>query len=57
MVKKERKNNRDWHTLMRQELEMLETLNHPNIVRVLDLCEDDKHIYIISELILNGDMY
>ena len=41
---------------MQHELEMLETLNHPNIVRVLDLCEDEKFIYIICELIPNGDM-
>ena len=56
MIVKEGEENEGWHILMRQELEMLQTLNHPNLVRVLDLCEDDENIYIISELIENGDM-
>ena len=29
---------------------VLEQVNHPNIVKILDLCEDDRNIYIIMEL-------
>ena len=42
---------------MKQELLTLLSLKHANIVRVLDLCEDDMFIYIVSELIPNGDMF
>lgn len=42
--------------LMKQELEVLEKLEHPHIVRVLDLCEDDDKIYIALELIKHGNL-
>ena len=32
--------DQDWENLMKSELEALELLDHPHIVRVLDLCED-----------------
>lgn len=41
---------------MKQELCMLEKLQHPHIVRVLDLLEDSKKIYIVAELCKNGNM-
>ena len=39
---------------MQQELGILASLNHPNIVRVLDLLEDDKYYYIVQELMKGG---
>ena len=42
--------------LMRQELEALEKLDHPHIVRVLDLCEDENNIYIAAELLKHGNL-
>ena len=42
--------------LMMQELEALDLLEHPNIVRVLDLCEDRLHIYIVLELMVCGTL-
>jgi len=41
---------------MKSELEALEQLDHPHIVRVLDLCEDGNHIYIVSELLKQGNL-
>jgi calcium-dependent protein kinase len=41
---------------MIDELKVLEETNHPNIPKVFELFEDDKHYYIISELIEGGDM-
>ena len=35
---------------------MSEQLDHPHIVRVLDLCEDDESIYIALELIKHGNL-
>ena len=39
-----------------QELEALQDLSHPHIVRVLDLFEDSDNIYIVSELIRGGNL-
>ena len=41
---------------MKQELEVLEKLSHPNIVRVLDLLEDSNSIYIVLELMHYGNL-
>ena len=41
---------------MISELQTLDTHEHPHIVRVLDLCEDNKNIYIVSELIRHGTL-
>ena len=40
--------------LMQQELGILASLNHPNIVRVFDLLEDDSCFYIVQELMKGG---
>ena len=56
-VIQKKKTNQGWHGLMKKELQALEHLTHPNIVRVLDLCEDTRFIYIIAELMPHGDMY
>ncbi len=42
--------------LMRQELAVSEQLEHPHIVRVLDLIEDDYNIYIVMEYINGGHL-
>ena len=42
--------------LLRSELEMLLDLEHPHIVRVLDICEDSSSYYIASEFIKNGSL-
>ena len=41
---------------MKQELSVLHAVDHPYIVRVLDLCEDDKNYFIVLELIRNGNL-
>ena len=43
-------------TLMKQELQVLEDINHPYIVRVLDLCEDEYNYYIALELLPDGNL-
>lgn len=42
--------------LMIQELEALDKLEHPHIVHVIDLCEDQNSIYIVLELMLHGTL-
>jgi len=48
VIKKSKlKEDETWEVLMKSELEALEQLDHPHIVRVIDLCEDDNNIYIV----------
>ena len=57
IIKKSKlKEDETWEELMKSELEALEQLDHPHIVRVLDLCEDTDHIYIVSELLKQGNL-
>ena len=41
---------------MRDELDALHSLDHPHIVRVLDLVEDFSSIYIVLELMPCGTL-
>ena len=41
---------------MRQELEVLEDLDHPNIVRVIELLESADAYYIVMELMPDGNL-
>ena len=43
--------------LMEQELEVLQSTDHPHIVRVMELLEDDSKFYIVSELVSGGELY
>ena len=43
--------------MMAQELEVLTTVDHPNIVRVIEILEDDINFYIVTELIQGGELY
>ena len=42
--------------LNKNELEIMEEINHPHIVRVFELLEDDVNFYIILELMQGGDL-
>ena len=42
---------------MEQELEVLQSTDHPHIVRVFELLQDDVNFYIISELVSGGELY
>ena len=41
---------------MKDELKVMESVAHPYVVRVLDLCEDDKNFYIALELLPHGNL-
>lgn len=45
-----------YEKLMRQELEVLEDLDHPNIVRVIELLESADAYYIVMELMPDGNL-
>mmetsp|Transcript_30061 Transcript_30061/g.5435 ORF Transcript_30061/g.5435 Transcript_30061/m.5435 type:complete len:165 (+) Transcript_30061:249-743(+) len=35
---------------VREEIQIIKNLDHPNIARVIEIIEDDKHFYLASEL-------
>ena len=42
---------------MQREIEVLKSTDHPNIVRLLDMFEDDANVYIVTELMRGGDLF
>lgn len=45
------------HDLMMNELNVLETVSHPNILSVFELLHDDKFYFIVSEYMKHGELY
>ena len=43
--------------LLRQEVEALRTLKHPNVVALLDIYEDPTHVHIVMELCTGGELF
>jgi calcium/calmodulin-dependent protein kinase I len=43
--------------LMVQELQVLTHTEHPNIVRVFDLLEDETNYYTVSEIVDGGELF
>ena len=41
---------------MKQELEVLEELDHPHVVRVIELLEDNNEYYVVMELLPDGNL-
>lgn len=39
------------------EIHVLQQLNHPNIVRYVEFCEEHPHLYIVMEYADGGDLY
>jgi calcium-dependent protein kinase len=31
--------------------------SHPNIIRIIDLIEDDENYYVVSELVRGGELF
>ena len=42
--------------MLENELRVLEELEHPNISRALELCEDENYYFVVLELVPGGDM-
>ena len=42
---------------MEGELEVIQNTDHPHIVRVMELLEDEAKFYIVSELVSGGELY
>jgi serine/threonine protein kinase len=42
---------------MTQEMEVLANINHPNIMRIYELLEDETNYYIVSEILVGGELF
>ena len=42
---------------MEQELDVLSKTDHPHMVRVFELLQDDANFYIVTELVTGGELY
>lgn len=42
--------------LLRSEIEILRTLNHPNVLRCYDIISSANNCYIVTELCNEGDL-
>lgn len=53
-IKKSRVNRLE--TLMR-EIEILSCVDHPSIIKLIDVYEDDQYIYLVQELCTGGELF
>jgi serine/threonine protein kinase len=42
---------------MASELEVLKNTNHPNIMSIIELLEDNNCYYVISEILEGGELF
>jgi calcium/calmodulin-dependent protein kinase I len=42
---------------LRQEVEIMRSLDHPNIVKLLDFYEEDKYFYVVLEYLPGGELF
>ena len=48
--------NRVLAAQVKTELAVLQTLDHPHIVHVLELLDDEKYLYVVMELMEHGNL-
>jgi calcium-dependent protein kinase len=41
---------------LENEIEILKQVDHPNIVKLLDVYEDEKHFFLVMELMTGGEV-
>lgn len=43
--------------ILKREIEIMRHVNHPHIIRLYDVFEDDKNIFLVTELCTGGELY
>ena len=43
--------------MMKRELEILQQVDHPNIIKLYEIYEDQKYIHMVTELCTGGDLF
>jgi serine/threonine protein kinase len=58
IMKKELINKRKvFFQLLQNELAILGSKSHPKIIRIVDLMEDNKNYYVVSEIVEGGELF
>jgi serine/threonine protein kinase len=42
---------------LKNEFSLLFSNSHPNIIRIIELIEDDENYYVVSELVKGGELF
>jgi calcium-dependent protein kinase len=43
--------------LLQRELEILHKLDHPNVIKLYEIYEDNKYIHLVTEVCTGGDLF
>ena len=43
--------------MLENELSLLAEKSHPNLIRIIDLLEDEINCYVVSELVKGGELF
>eukprot|EP00924_Labyrinthula_sp_SR-Ha-C_P007413 augustus_masked-scaffold_24-processed-gene-2.23-mRNA-1 protein AED:0.11 eAED:0.11 QI:0/-1/0/1/-1/1/1/0/650 len=43
--------------LLRTEVAILRIVDHPNVVKLVDVCEDETNLYILTEFVSGGELF
>ena len=57
MISKAKMLNEEVPQMLLTELHVLQRVDHQNLIRVLEIMEDDKTFFIVSELVEGGDLH
>jgi calcium-dependent protein kinase len=57
MAKKQIEKQKIYVQLLQNELSILGSKSHPNIIRIVDLLEDDDNYYVVSEVVHGGELF
>lgn len=57
MTKKAIQKQEVYVKLLQNELEILGEKSHPNLIRIVDLIEDNDNYYIVSEVVKGGELF
>ena len=55
-IKKRAVDRKEQHRLI-SEVDILKKLDHPNIVKLYELIEDDRHYHLVTELCIGGELF
>lgn len=57
MTKKQIEKQKIYVQLLQNELSILGSKSHPNIIRIIDLIEDADNYYVVSEAVKGGELF
>jgi calcium/calmodulin-dependent protein kinase I len=43
--------------LLKREIEIMKTVNHPNVLKLIEIYEDDESVYIVMELVDGNELF